>query len=67
MLPLRRFPSSLKADGNLTESMSEQRLQRLNEQLAAARKEAEARHPLMGLRDLTGGYRPLSKFSKLLM
>ena len=33
---------ALQADASLTESMSEQRLQRLNEQLTAARKEAEA-------------------------
>ena len=33
---------AFQADASLTESMSEQRLQRLNEQLTAARKEAEA-------------------------
>lgn len=37
---LRQFAAE-KADASLTESMSEQRLQRLNEQLTAARKEAE--------------------------
>ncbi|CAL1158895.1 unnamed protein product [Cladocopium goreaui] len=37
---LRQFAAE-KADASLTESMSEQRLQRLNEQLTSARKEAE--------------------------
>lgn len=37
-----RAISALQADASLTESMSEQRLQRLNEQLTSARKEAEA-------------------------
>jgi hypothetical protein len=40
--------SPTKAAGSVTEAISEQRLQRLNEQLTAARKEAEVSHGLIG-------------------
>lgn len=39
---------SSQADSSLTEAVSEQRLQRLNEQLTAARKEAEAARVILG-------------------
>ena len=54
--------SPTKAAGSVTEAMSEQRLQRLNEQLTAARKEAEVSHgQLMEVRNIYGQLWPWVK------